>query len=697
MRKGRSQYIKLLDGTQNKISTSKLPGWELTALGKTFYSKAVDRYTVLWPVRILLTRANNTGASQGSIFEREDWLPSTEVESLGEIEVPKNLSETAQRARVAQIERTWREQNATLIDGDAFMLTGYEAAYSDTRRQIEYNKVEYTQAGSLEATMHRPLREGKSWAFHGLQGVSTESLEETDGQCVSYQLSKHIRIKGKDAPWTQQQIAEMLMHITEALYEDAPENDPYHGACQDRILTVGFTAAAITQLCRELGVPIHVKWGECKIESYTPEHTQYESVALYIWKGHCYCVDDCGVKRAIVREQVSTPTAQSNEVQATIGRRANSGPASQYWDSYSKLAPGHFYTSDLVGVRPDLLREGICPQVRLSGMGMLQGLRYNDCTVHGWPGEAHICLKYLEELSKVRAHSLQYRGESLATFGKMLFDEFHKPCDRPFLTADIGRELAGKQRGRCYVCGDEIENGQLDHSIPRGGRCLGSDNAEGLKYLCHMCHARKTSEDRARMNVEDPNVYMSRFSEETWRGFVESRRPTQMVCNRNEATDRPCWEIDVRSCRLNGIVKGNVEQVPIYSPLDEFVKAKEGILYDYQWVDIGNVKCLLKKYIYDGPRWYDGATVKLMLETGVCKWRHIKLGFQATAHRPAADLASILKKIKTIWLEVGKSFQAEMLLGKKAEKKCRSELLSKTTLLSMLGSWGRTRITDTPW
>ena len=45
-----------------------------------------------------------------------------------------------------------------------------------------------------------------------------------------------------------------------------------------------------------------------------------------------------------------------------------------------------------------------------------------------------------------------------------------------------------------------------------------------MKYLCHMCHASKTAEDRARMNVEDPNVYMSRFSEETWRGFVESRR-----------------------------------------------------------------------------------------------------------------------------------------------------------------------------
>ena len=111
---------------------------------------------------------------------------------------------------------------------------------------------------------------------------------------------------------------------------------------------------------------------------------------------------------------------------------------------------------------------------------------------------------------------------------------------------------------------------------------------------------------------------------------------------------RPCHEIDVRSCRLNGICEGNVEDIPIFSPLDEFVKAKEGILYDYQWVDVGHVRAPLRQYIYDGPRWYDKATTKFMLETGVCKWGHIQLGFQATAHRGAAELASTLRKLRVL-------------------------------------------------
>ena len=78
------------------------------------------------------------------------------------------------------------------------------------------------------------------------------------------------------------------------------------------------------------------------------------------------------------------------------------------------------------------------------------------------------------------------------------------------------------------------------------------------------------------MNVEDPNVYMSRFNSDTWEGFVMARKPTQGVCNLHEQIvsemDLPCLEIDVKSCRLNGIIEGNAHEIPVFSPLDEFTK-----------------------------------------------------------------------------------------------------------------------------
>ena len=48
IRRGRSQYIRLLDGSQKKISTwdSINRKWKLTVLGRQFYEKAVDKFTV---------------------------------------------------------------------------------------------------------------------------------------------------------------------------------------------------------------------------------------------------------------------------------------------------------------------------------------------------------------------------------------------------------------------------------------------------------------------------------------------------------------------------------------------------------------------------------------------------------------------------------------------------------------------------
>jgi hypothetical protein len=374
----------------------------------------VDKFTILWPVKIQLSRIN------GSIFEKDDWMPSTATE-LGEIEVLRSLSENEQRTRVAQIERQWRDAQPT-IEGEKVLLPGYETHVLDTTPGIQYNKLSINQQGDVEATMRRPLREGKPWTFHGLDGISQESLQETDGQCVSYQLSKHIKIKG-ESPWTQQQIAETLIHITEELYEDNPENDPYDGGDPNKI---GFTATAITQLCRELGIPIHIKWGGCKIESYVPETSQYESVVIHIWGDHMFTVDDPSAKRAIMKESCATPQSLScveKDILANIGRRVNSTPASQYWEVYIKLGPGHFYSNDLLQIRADLLRQGICPQVRLSGTGVIRSLKYNDMIVHNWPQEAHICLKFFEEYGKSRHHSIAYRGKSLATFGQMVFDD----------------------------------------------------------------------------------------------------------------------------------------------------------------------------------------------------------------------------------------------------------------------------------
>ena len=99
---------------------------------------------------------------------------------------------------------------------------------------------------------------------------------------------------------------------------------------------------------------------------------RYKAVRTDILADRCYAVGDAASKRVMAREPLSAPRSQDKEVLATIGRRGNSMPASQYWDTYTKLSPGYFYSSDLLQVKADGLREGICPQVLLSGTGVIK-------------------------------------------------------------------------------------------------------------------------------------------------------------------------------------------------------------------------------------------------------------------------------------------------------------------------------------
>ncbi len=122
--------------------------------------------------------------------------------------------------------------------------------------------------------------------------------------------------------------------------------------------------------------------------------------------------------------------------------------------------------------------------------------------------------------------------------------------------------------GICGECGDEIIQ-EIDHTKARS--CFGSDELANYRGLCILCHKDKTYMDTQRMSVEDSNPYMSRFSSETWLGFVESRRPTQVVCNLHKPNpDQPCLNIDVKSCRQNALMEANVHPIPVFSPIYQF-------------------------------------------------------------------------------------------------------------------------------
>ena len=96
VRRGQRHVITLLDGTTKAVQfyNPATSTFRTTALGKKYFAKAVDRYRVSFPTIVNVARTN------GSLYQRDDWLPSTAIPNLGEIEVSRGLSEAQQIAEV---------------------------------------------------------------------------------------------------------------------------------------------------------------------------------------------------------------------------------------------------------------------------------------------------------------------------------------------------------------------------------------------------------------------------------------------------------------------------------------------------------------------------------------------------------------------------------------------------------------------
>ena len=68
----------------------------------------------------------------------------------------------------------------------------------------------------------------------------------------------------------------------------------------------GFSPTCIKKLCEEYNIPIHIKWGENKIDSFTPQNNILDDLCIIIWGNHLYTVSDQTVCNQIKKENIST-------------------------------------------------------------------------------------------------------------------------------------------------------------------------------------------------------------------------------------------------------------------------------------------------------------------------------------------------------------------------------------------------------
>jgi len=388
-RSGQRMVIRLLDGTTRAVQVwdTRTNAFRPTVLGKKFLARALDKYTVSFPVLVNVTRTN------GSIYQRQDWLPSTAL-PLGEIEVPRAMTEQEQIAEVKRRVATFLHTlpsdytDHTETHTTKILLPGNDsgvASLLDTSRTTEYNKLTVNAQGHASAVLHRPLRQAKPWRFY-FGGASEDAYAETDDQCVPYQLSRHLKRRGVEA-FTQEELTGRLRDIAQRLYTDSPDN-PYfsedeHGRRVELdCATVGFTTAIVVELCRDLACPIHVMWSNCKIETYAPMRPKYDRVCFIVFGEHAYFLDDAGTKQHLARMRLSEPMPQAEFAVAKPRQKTAKIPPTREWEQFVDLQEGHFWSSDLYETRLRLHEEGVVPQVLLSGLGAIKGLRYNKTHIH---------------------------------------------------------------------------------------------------------------------------------------------------------------------------------------------------------------------------------------------------------------------------------------------------------------------------
>ena len=348
-------------------------------------------------------------------------------------------------------------------------------------------------------------------------------------------------------------------------------------------------------------------------------------------------------KSEIAQTRVTNETTRPAVVTAVFTKR-NDTPAKNWKEWEGTLAPGHYYTPDLAKARLDLHNQGICPRVSLNGAGSMTRLRYKDVTIHKHYQEALACKRFCTEFESIHKRPLIYTGGSLSSFCGSVFRELcHPPITRKKLSEAQHEQIWEKQGRCCNLCGNPAaDRTNVDHISPKFQG--GGDNLDNLQIICVPCHSSKSMLETLSF-VEDEHPLLSRFSLETYRAFVESDKPPQLVASLAEI-ELGAISVDVIRCRFNALTESDCP-IPVYCPADAPVPRTTEELADYMWLDLETPdarRSLLSLLPYFGSAWYGRETVAFLLDAGIAKWSDIRLSFNASTHRPASYLADRLSQ-----------------------------------------------------
>ena len=190
-----------------------------------------------------------------------------------------------------------------------------------------------------------------------------------------------------------------------------------------------------------------------------------------VYGDHAYFVDDAATKQHITRLRLGDPMLHSEFLVAKparanrYARNINKASSATEWEEFgnnisSYVSPSHFWARELHETRYKLHSQGIVPRVLLNGLGIPKALQYKNCTIHKRQDCTDVCdvlaQLYNEHFGREAVGGLVYRGESLAAFTAMAFDDMCKPPKRLTLQTEArDKIMAG--------LGDDVLSAEVLH------------------------------------------------------------------------------------------------------------------------------------------------------------------------------------------------------------------------------------------
>ena len=106
--------------------------------------------------------------------------------------------------------------------------------------------------------------------------------------------------------------------------------------------------------------------------------------------------------------------------------------------------------------------------------------------------------------------------------------------------------------------------------------------------------------------------------------------------------------VDIVRCRFSAFAH-TTAPYPVYSPLDDIERSREGSLGDYNYVEHHRARSALMALPYWGSGWYSRELCQDLLEQRIVRWPDITHRFDASARMPSDFVEPRLRAVERCW------------------------------------------------